>query len=306
MDLRKNCAQNRKDLNSMSKVPFGFKDYNVISGIVFPPFITQQRMDEVKNLPLRADDVFVVGYCKSGTTWLQLIVKLILSNGKEDGKTVREAIPMLSALGNEPYPMVDVDAMTSPRAFKSHEPYDMIPGGPPSRSPAKYIYIARNPKDVIVSAYYHCCWAKHCGFIGTANDLLQAFIDGTMFYGSWFDHVLGWWKHRNDPNILFIKYEDMNRDLLGTVNSIADFIGCSLKREVIDSIVEKTTFDKMKDSTSSWMPVHFRHNNPNEAPFMRKGVVGDWKNHFTAEQWAEFDTQYTEKMRDTGLEFDFE
>ena len=266
-------------------------------------------MDELKNFPLRADDVFVVGYVKSGTTWLQLIVKLILSNGKEDGKTVLDTIPWLAALGdhaqNGPQPYADTDAMASPRAFKSHEPYDMTPGGPPSRSPAKYIYIARNPKDTIVSAYHHTRWDKGIGYTGTANDLIQGFADGNMHFGSWFDHVLGWWKHRDDQNVLFIKYEDMKKDLLRTVNAIADFTGCSLKREVIDSIVEKTTFDKMKDSTSSWMPVHFRHNNPNEAPFMRKGVVGDWKNHFTAEQWAEFDTQYTEKMRDTGLEFDF-
>ena len=26
--------------------------------------------------------------------------------------------------------------------------------------------------------------------------------------GVWFDHVLSWWKHRDDPNILFLKYED--------------------------------------------------------------------------------------------------
>ena len=26
--------------------------------------------------------------------------------------------------------------------------------------------------------------------------------------GVWFDHVLSWWKHRDDPNILFLTYED--------------------------------------------------------------------------------------------------
>ena len=28
-------------------------------------------------------------------------------------------------------------------------------------------------------------------------------------YGSLFDHVLSWWKQRNDPNIFFLTYEDI-------------------------------------------------------------------------------------------------
>ena len=33
----------------------------------------------------------------------------------------------------------------------------------------------------------------------------------TVFYNLWSDHVLGWWKHRNDPNVLFLKYEDLKK-----------------------------------------------------------------------------------------------
>lgn len=32
-----------------------------------------------------------------------------------------------------------------------------------------------------------------------------------VFYGSWFDHVLSWWKHKDDPNILFLKYEEIKK-----------------------------------------------------------------------------------------------
>ena len=30
-----------------------------------------------------------------------------------------------------------------------------------------------------------------------------------VYYNLWSDHVLGWWKHRNEPNVLFLKYEDL-------------------------------------------------------------------------------------------------
>ena len=37
-----------------------------------------------------------------------------------------------------------------------------------------------------------------------------------------------------------------------------------------------------------------------------QGMVGDWKNHFSAEESARFDQKYRERMAGTGLEFEFE
>ena len=43
-------------------------------------------------------------------------------------------------------------------------------------------------------------------------------------------------------NILFLKYKDMKKDYCGTVKKFVEFIGYNLKEEVIDTIVEKSTF----------------------------------------------------------------
>ena len=72
----------------------------------------------------------------------------------------------------------------------------MMPGGDPAKSPAKYIYVARNPKDVAVSLFYH---ARRCvcfEFTGDWDCFFEYFISGKAENGSWFDHVLGWWEHR--------------------------------------------------------------------------------------------------------------
>ena len=143
----------------MSSIQLPFK-HSVANEIVFPSFIDQQVMDRLKDLHLRPDDLFIVTYPKSGTTWVQQIIKLIKNDGKEDGRTVDEAIPFIEeALCAEAEhhirDRVGINEMPSPRYFKSHMPYQMMPGGPPHTASAKYIYVARNPKDVAVSLFYH-------------------------------------------------------------------------------------------------------------------------------------------------------
>ena len=39
----------------------------------------------------------------------------------------------------------------------------------------------------------------------------DVFLLCTVGWNLWNDHVLSWWKHRDDPNLLFLKYEDMHK-----------------------------------------------------------------------------------------------
>lgn len=294
----------------MSSAELPFK-HNIVHGVVFPPgTITQQRMDEMKDLPLRPDDLLIVTYPKSGTTWVQQIVKLIANDGKEDGKTIDEAIPFLEALcaGPEHYvrDRVKVSEMPSPRYFKSHTPYHLMPGGLPHTTPAKYVYIARNPKDVAVSLFYHLRGFKSHEFTGTWDEFLPHFVNGKVMFGLWFDHVLEWWKHRDSDNILFLKYEDLKKDLQKAISTIAEFMGYKLKPEVISHIEELASFSNMQSNRATNYSWWDNLRNPEEAPFMRKGTIGDWRNHFTSDQVSSFDAMYEVKMKGSGLVFDFE
>lgn len=288
-----------------------FIKHNIVNGVIVPHFIRQERVDELKILPLRSDDLFIATFPKSGTTWTRQIVKLILNNGEDDERQLLGdhdiAIPWLA--GHSGSQITDIDAIPAPRAFFDHMPYGMMPGGPPNSTPSKYLYVARNPKDVLVSLYYHCISGKnHLGFSGVWDDLFRAFINGETFFGSWFDHVLEWWKHKDDLNVLFLKYEDMNRDPPGAVRTIAEFLDCNIQPNVVDKIVEQSSLDRMNHSTSlctSTSSIRSRYDLDEINPFVRKGIVGDWKNHFTAEQSAEFDALFEEKMKGTGLKFEF-
>ena len=149
----------------------------------------------------RPDDIFVVTYSRSGTTWMQMILYQLTTDGNMDFPHIYEYCPwfeasLRSAGGFEGRP--------SPRLFKSHLPYRRIPKGP-----CKYIYVARNGKDVAVS-YFHY-YQTHRAYQGTFAEFFDQFLAGKIPPGSWFEHVQDWWRHRHDPNPTFpLRYRSKN------------------------------------------------------------------------------------------------
>lgn len=80
--------------------------------------------------------------------------------------------------------------------MQTHLDYNSFPGIEPARTSAKFIYVARNPKDVAVSYYYHTLGFEFFQYEGDWDDFYERFISGQVVDGSWFDHVMGWWNHK--------------------------------------------------------------------------------------------------------------
>lgn len=112
----------------------------------------------------------------------------------------------------------------------------------------------------------------------------------------------------DSPNVLLLCYEDMKKDLPSAVAQIATFVGYSLTDDVIAKIAEETTFDKMKDNPAASKKMTFdaTFNKDGSCTFLRKGVVGDWKNHLSEEQSAKIDALVEEHLAGTGLVFQYE
>jgi hypothetical protein len=281
-----------KNLELLGKV-------HIVNGLVVPKIVKQEVIDKLKDLPLRGDDVWIVTYPKAGTTWTQYIVHLIHNGGKDDGKKITDAVPWIET--GVHHSSVTAEDMIPPRAFKSHMPYDRMPCGLPNSTPCKYIYVARNPKDIATSFYYQyrACHSPDIEW----KEFLENFLVGKISFGNYFDHLLSWWAHRDDDNVLFIKFEDLKRDPESMVAQIATFMGYShLSQEVIKIIAEKTDFDKMRDNeivNYSWSS---SRRDPQAPPFMRQGAVGDWKNQFSVEDSQRLDKIYQDRFSGTGLE----
>ena len=274
----------------------------VLNGLVVPNFIKQENLDKLKDLALRDDDVWIVTYPKAGTTWAQYIVHLIHNGGKDDAKKISDSVPWIETGTSDT--SVTADDLTPPRAFKSHMPYERMPCGLPNSTPCKYIYVARNPKDLATSFYHHYRAYYAPGM--EWKDFFEYFLVGKVEFGDYFDHILGWWAHKVDDNVLFIKFEDLKLDPVTTIAQIASFMGYSnLSQEVIKDIAEKTGFNRMQGNDTvnySWSSSR----RDSQAPsFMRKGAIGDWKTQLSVDDCQRLDKIYQDRLSGTGLDFYF-
>jgi hypothetical protein len=242
----------------------------------------------------RPDDVFVVTYPRSGTTWLQMILYQITTDGSMDLTHIAEVCPWFERMALN---RRNVEKMPSPRVFKSHLPWIWIP-----KRNCRYIYCARNGKDVAVSFYHF--YKSHFRYKGSFSNFFKRFMVGWVAWGSWFYHVKGWWKQRDRWNVLFLKYEDMIADLEGTVRQIIGFLEIDVPEEDIPRIVERSSFAFMKQHEMKFdfaVEMMIEHG---VAPgtFIRKGKVGDWEAHFTGEEAERFNRRYEEWSAKLGLD----
>ncbi|MBK7318165.1 sulfotransferase domain-containing protein [Candidatus Villigracilis affinis] len=281
--------------------------YNLVSDgkggqIKFPVFISQADMDLIeKEFVAKDDDVFVTTYPRSGTTWTEQMVHLLVNNGVQGEQRLTDAVPWLETLPHRPNGMIEfLKTLPQRRLFTSHLPYPLMPSL--GNTTAKIVYVARNPKDVAISTYFHN--QSKLGYEGTWEEHFQLFLTSDVGCGPYFDHILPWWQaSQHTKNILFLKYEDMKRDHAGCVARIASFLGLQADPQLIDTVVSLSSFKSMTSNETTnfnWVPQ--REGVPTH---FRKGDIGDWQNHFSAEQSQQMDRLFMEKMKDTGLQFDF-
>ena len=82
-----------------------------------------------------------------------------------------------------PNPRPVVQLLPSPRLLSSHLPYHVIPKGQDEATTCKYIYIARNPKDVVVSFYHFMQTIPEMPENGMTLDMVvEGFLQGKGKY----------------------------------------------------------------------------------------------------------------------------
>ncbi|KAF5291377.1 hypothetical protein FQA39_LY03528 [Lamprigera yunnana] len=279
----------------------------------------------IKNFEIRNDDIIVASHPKSGTTWTQEMVWLIENNFDYVGAQVHldERFPFLercTLYNNEEatcklkYMQYEyrsnsvnyIRNMKVPRFIKTHLPFSLLPYEIQSGAKTpKIIYVIRDPKDVCVSYFYF----RKLMNVTTASfdDFIKVFLAGKVIHGPFWKNVLSYWNKRFLPNILFICYEDMKKDLLTVIKKVAKFLNKNLPEEKIPQLLNHLSFESMKNN--KWVNrksiIEERISLgllDKEIPFVRSGTTGTHKEKMSHTQIENFNKWIKKNVVGTSLE----
>ncbi|XP_077989718.1 sulfotransferase 1B1-like [Glandiceps talaboti] len=279
------------------------------TGQEMPWYVPADCLDSLVTFEIRPSDVFLITVPKSGTTWMKRILSLIMNDADEEEALSRESTSPFTPYKFYPEMKtyhVEYVKMEGQRFMPSHLLPNLLPPQLFEKKP-KVIYVARNPKDAAVSMYHHCLQDNKIPSY-TWSDFLTKYMQGRYIFGDWGSHVIPWWERRHEQNVLFVKYEDMVKDLGRVVREVASFMDRdTLSEDQLNKITKLCTFESMKKDPVSL--VKFACDlwsiDVSNSPFVRKGKVGGWKDYFTVAQNEEFDEVYKRWIGDSGLEMDF-
>jgi Sulfotransferase family len=136
---------------------------------------------------------------------------------------------------------------------------------------AKFVGIARDPRDILVSAWHMIPRERQQSdraveqmpFIQQAVGAVGQFTNGLLSL-----------RQRYPTDVLLVTYEALLSHPETTVGALYRFLGADDSPSLVADSIARTSFAAM-----SGRPAGIEHN----SAFMRKGVAGDWRTHMTPE-----------------------
>lgn len=207
--------------------------------------------ERLHNFKVRESDVWVAGFPKSGTILIHNIVRQLINglnfnlpSRKSDDEFFDAPIVFRSASDAE---LIDsferLNEKSSPRTFKTHLPPFLLPKNFWTIKP-KIIYIARNPKDSIVSWYYMMRNVAH--YEGTLSELCELFMNDHTVFAPFVELILSYWQLRHLDNVLFLTYEELSANLFDGVKQINAFLGFAYGDEQLKQLADHVSFETMR------------------------------------------------------------
>ncbi|MGO8696724.1 MAG: sulfotransferase domain-containing protein [Limisphaerales bacterium] len=228
------------------------------------------------------NDVFIVGYPKSGNTWMQYLLA-----GAFYGLDLQVAP---DSLIQDMAPDVHFKKFFKPwfpvTFFKSHFL--------PRADYRKVVYLLRDGRDVMVS-YWHYLE----GLTGEKRDFLELVRTGNgLFPCKWHEHVAKWQLNPYAAQMITVRYEDLKKDPAGQLRRIGEFAGLPCDSARLQRATQASSFEAMRqrETTFTWENPQI----PKNKQFIRRGQIGSHQDEMPSAVREAFLSEASAMMRKTG------
>lgn len=257
----------------------------------------------------RKKKIIVVGYPKSGNTWLTRLTAELMD------------CPVKGFLYERDNPEISIeglDRISDYECYKSHHQYSEL--WRIDRNNAKIIYVVRDPRDIVLSGtnfFYNLelvkipkIRIKYFGIgIQIINEYFKRWIGSGLMKKRMINAVLNgdervhhWcrisWKNHLSPymkenSILVVKYEDLLSDPFKESKKILQFMGVKKKDKEIESAIKNQSFEIVKKK-------FLTNRQLNQARFLRKGLAQQWEKEFLASEKKVFLERLAPELKALG------
>ena len=252
--------------------------------------------------------IYVVGFPKSGNTWLARLLADVTQSNIDATNLVDAADNLLGRQGD----------------YLIHKVHDC--NKLPRSDGTMIVYVVRDIRDVLVSAFFfnnkfvqeewisgnsekhgvrrsfymayfkrqirrmNKCW--------TGNELsvlINRLKGNRNRLGGWSEHIENCTQSRQ---ALIVRYEDLLEDAIKEVRKVGDFLSLQVSQQQISAAVENQSFEKRKKQ-------FLNSGDSKNAKFLRSGRSGGYRNFLTPELLREIEKEHGRTMCKFGYDLDY-
>ena len=242
--------------------------------------------------------LFVAGLPKSGTTWLK---KMLASYpGFHELLIPDVAAYELATGGSHDYDLPSdmfsrlADMLVVTKMHVHGSPHNVAVL---RAAGVKHVVLYRDLRDVAVSYVFyvrqtpwHPEYPTYAGL--SVPEGLATFAERTL--EPYIDWVRSWHENRDPELSLELRYEQMLSDPAAVMTRVAEHFQLDSSPETVGKVVDKHGFQELSGGRGQGQE--------SASNFFRKGIVGDWRNHFT----PDLKQRYMRLAGDFLIEFGYE
>lgn len=298
-----------------------------------PPFFHAESAEAFHMLETEPTDVVLSSLVKGGTTWCHTLLWSLLHRFDETGSSIEGGVGGMGQVYPDALPLVrptqppidpaeafrrnvfgdgcfdDLCRQKPPRLFSTHLAGEMLPArlvAPDGHG--RLIIMLRNLKDVLVSTHFFRGEPKD-GWLGNEHGAgsLSRFLDVHCpnAYGSCFDWVKVMDRiHRTlkpTGRVHVIYFEHLKLEPQAEISKLADFLGIHLTAQKLNAVVGSISFDAMRRGSRDVASHGAEGAAGVPSILLRKGQIGDWRNHMGDAEWRRFDEVFQERLGNVEL-----